>query len=261
MKIPIKLIALDLDGTLLDSNDNISPNTNLKLKELVERGIHVVIATGRTHRSADNVQKRFSLDVPIISYNGGKISIPSKGELLNNKIPKADAIKIIQYAEGNNIFAKAYIDDVMYLQEDDERSVSLSRRHGIEYKVQGSLSQIINQDVNMIVIMDRDKACPDIDGLFDDMDLSITKSTPWAYEFMASGCTKGRSLEVLSKHLGIEREAILAVGNALNDLEMLQFAGTGIAMKNSDSDLLEVWDNLSDYTNNEEGVYQIIKDI
>lgn len=261
MRLPIKLIALDLDGTLLDSNDNISSNTNLKLKELIERGIHIVIATGRTYRSANNVQNRLSLNVPIISYNGAKISLPSKVDIIDKKISKYEAKKILEYAETNDIFVKAYIDDVMYINDEDEHSIKLSYRHGIQYKVIGRLSENINEDVNMIVIRNRDRNEFSIDGLFDDLNVSITKSVPRIYEFMAKGSSKGDSLKTLSKHLGVKREEILAVGNALNDLEMLQFAGTGIAMKNSDPELLEIWDNLSYYTNNEEGVYQIIKDI
>ena len=84
---------------------------------------------------------------------------------------------------------------------------------------------------------------------------------PTAYEFMAEGCNKGKALEVLANHLGVQREDILAAGNALNDLEMLEFAGTGIAMKNADANLLSVWEHISEYTNNEEGVYEIIKEL
>lgn len=257
----IKLIALDIDGTLLDDNGNVSPNTILKLKELIEKGIHIVLATGRTHQSADNLQKRLSLDVPIISYNGGKITLPSKGEIFDSKIPVKDAIKIIEYAEENNVYAKAYIDDVMYISEEDQDSIDFAKKHGIKYSAIGKLSTNIKQDVSMIVFFEKDEELGDIDSLFGHMNVSITRSMPKAYEFMAKGSTKGNSLRILSDYLGIKREEILAVGNALNDLEMLKFAGVGIAMKNSDYALLKQWDVISEYTNNEEGVYRIIKEL
>lgn len=261
MKRPIKLIALDIDGTLLDDGGNISPNTNSKLKELIEKGVHIVLATGRTHQSADNLQKRLSLDVPIISYNGGKVTIPSRGEIFDSKIPAKDALKIIEYAEENNVYAKVYIDDVMYISEEDQVSINFAKNHGIDYSAIGKLSSNIQQDVSMIVFIEKNEGLNDIETLFGDMNVSITRSMPQAYEFMAKGITKGSSLKILSDYLGINREEILAVGNALNDLEMLKFAGLGIAMKNSDHVLLKSWDIVSEYTNNEDGVFQIIKDL
>ena len=101
----------------------------------------------------------------------------------------------------------------------------------------------------------------DVDFIFKDLNITTARSTPYVIEFMAKGSTKGRSLELLANHLGIKKENILAAGNALNDLEMLEYAGTGIAMKNSDFNLLERWDVISQYSNNEEGVYNIIKDL
>lgn len=114
---------------------------------------------------------------------------------------------------------------------------------------------------NMIIFIYPQPVREDYQGIFKDLDISITRSMPTAYEFMARGCNKGGALKILSDHLGVEKDEILAVGNALNDLDMLEYAGTGIAMKNSDPDLLDVWDHVSNFTNNEEGVYEIIKEI
>lgn len=84
-------------------------------------------------------------------------------------------------------------------------------------------------------------------------------STSYLVEIMGKGVSKGTGLKILAEYLGVDKKDILAIGNSLNDLEMLQFAGTGIAMKNSDDMLLEKWKHISKYTNNEEGVYNIIK--
>lgn len=261
LKDSIKLIALDIDGTLLDDSGNISDNTMKKLNELIERGIYIVLATGRTHKSADNLQRAFALDVPIISYNGGRVILPTTGEIFSSKISLENAIKILKYAEKNNAYIKAYIDDIMHIKEEDEVSTRFAKRHGIEYKVIGELSENIKEDVNMIVFFEEEEDSHDAIALFGDLDVSITRSMPLAYEFMSKGSTKGTSLKILAEHLNIKREEILAIGNALNDLEMLRFAGTGIALKNSDAALLEQWNNISEFSNNEEGVYWIIKDI
>lgn len=257
----IKLIALDIDGTLLDDKGNISVKTVNKIRELVARGIYVVLVTGRVHKSASNIADKLSVGVPIISNNGGKIVIPSIGQIFNVKIPFTKAKKIIRYGEEKSIYTKVYIDDILYVETDDRESINFSKQHGIDYRAVGKLSHHVDQDVNMIVFICEDKISNEYFQNLSSVNLSITMSTPHSLEIMAKGISKGYGLKVLAKYLGINRQEILAVGNSLNDLEMLQFAGIGIAMKNSDEILLEKWQHISHYTNNEEGVYELIKQI
>lgn len=261
MKKKVKLIALDMDGTILDDESNFSNQIAQRLKELIDQGIHVVFATGRTHRSAENIMKKMGIDLPIISHNGSKIVVPGRGELLNKKISLEDTRAILQHGLKNNIYTKAYIDNMMYLKEADEVSLQFSKDHGLDYRVVGNLADNIPGGVNMIIFIYPQAVEENYNEIFKDLQISITRSMPTAYEFMAQGYNKGKALKILADHLGVKQEETLAVGNALNDLEMLAFAGTGIAMKNSDSDLLGVWDKVSQYTNNQEGVYRIIEGI
>lgn len=255
----IKLITLDMDGTILDDKGNFSNKIALRFKALIDKGIHVAFATGRTHRSAENVMKKMGISVPIISHNGAKIVVPEVGELYNNKMSLEDASAILSYGDTKNVYSKAYIDNMMYIKEADKVSLEFAKNHGLDYKIIGNLGENIPGGVNMIIFLYPEPVEKDYAQIFKDLNISITRSMPRAYEFMAAGCNKGKALKVLANHLGIQREEILAAGNALNDLEMLKFAGTGIAMKNADANLLSVWDQTSDYTNNEEGVYHIIK--
>lgn len=261
MEKNIKLITLDMDGTILDDNSNFSNKIVLRFKALIDKGIHVVFATGRTHRSAENVMKKMGISVPIISHNGTKIVVPEVGELYNNKISLKDTRAILSYGAANNIYTKAYIDNMMYIKEPDKVSLEFAKNHGIDYKIDGNLGKNIPGGANMIIFIYPDPVEKNYAEIFKDLNISITSSMPEAYEFMAEGCNKGEALQVLANHLGVQREEILAAGNALNDLEMLKFAGTGIAMKNADANLLSVWDHTSNYTNNEDGVYQIIKEL
>lgn len=261
MKDIIKLIALDIDGTLLDDNGNTSANTLLKLKELIDKGIYIIFVTGRTYKSARNIMQKMGLNIPIISYNGAKITLPEQGVIHNSKIPVNAAIKIIEYAEKHDVYVKVYIDDIFYIKEVDEKSINFAKNHGIKYEPIGEISKNITKDVNMVVYIYKSLVDKNVIKNFENMDISITSSTPRVYEFMSKGSTKGNGLKIISDYFGIKKEEVLAVGNALNDLDMLEFAGTGIAMKNSDPNLLRSWDVISEYTNNEEGVYQIIKNL
>lgn len=261
MKGSIKLIALDIDGTLLDDNGNISNNTVSKIKELIDRGIYIVLATGRTHKSAQNIMNMMEINVPIISYNGAKITLPTVKDIFHSKMSVKDALKIIEYAEDHNVYLKVYINDVLYTKEYDEASINFAQNHGIEHEGIGQLSKNIREDVDMIVYIYKSIANENVAKVFNGMNITITSSTPRVYEFMANNCTKGIGLRRLSEYLCINRSEILAIGNALNDFDMLEYSGIGIAMKNSDFHLLNIWDSISKYTNNEEGVFQIIKDL
>lgn len=255
----IQLVALDIDGTLLDQAGSISHKTKLKLKELVEKGIHVVLATGRSNEAAVGIRKELSLDLPIISYNGSTVDMPHKGKIVDRKINAKDVSKIIQYGEKLGLYIIVYIDDIMYIEKDSESSRKFANYHNIECRVVGNLSEYVKSDVNMIVLVYDKLPKDDIESIFKDSCITTARSTPYVIEFMAKGSSKGRTLKWLSEYLNIKRENILAVGNALNDLEMLQYAKIGVAMKNSDHDLLDKWDLVSEYSNDEEGVYNIIK--
>lgn len=260
-KNKIKLIALDIDGTLIDDDFSVSNRLINKLHELRDKGTEIVLATGRNYSSAVGVSKQLSMKVPIIAHNGSKVVLSCGTELLNAKIPLAEAKKIIEYSESNNIYTKLYLDDVLYVKEDDEHSLIYTETHLMERKIVGTLSEYLNEDVNMIVTLYNRNIEQGYLERFDDINVSVTMSMPHSLEFMDNNISKGNALKILAKHLNIKNEEILSVGNALNDLEMLKISGVGIAMKNSDDDLLKRWGQISQYTNNNDGVYHIIKDL
>lgn len=259
MKKQIKLIALDIDGTLIDDNFNVSNNTIEAIKSLIDKGIYVALATGRAHRAADNVRKQTGIDLPILSHNGGKIILANGKEVSNIKLPISMVKNIIRYSEENEIYIKIYVDDIFYVNVENEITKYFAKNHGLEYKVVNKLSEDIIEDCNMVLLIYDKPVDIGERNRFKDLNLNITMSTPRALEFIPSGVSKGNGLKKLAEILNIDRKEVLAVGNSLNDLSMLEFAGTGIAMKNSDENLLKQWNNVSKFTNNEEGVYNILK--
>jgi 5-amino-6-(5-phospho-D-ribitylamino)uracil phosphatase len=257
----IKLVALDLDGTTLDDELRISQRTIEAIKDLINRGIYVTFVSGRTYRAAEYVRKNILIDIPVVAYNGAKVVIPSKDEVYSIKIPLGEAMKIIKFGEEKGMYVKVYIDDVLHVKEDDQASKAFSISNGIEYKVVGKLSENINEDVNMIVMYFNEHTNEGIADMLKDVDVTITMSTDNSIDVIPKGVSKDKGLKLVADHLNINRDKILAVGNSMNDIEMLRFAGIGIAMKNADSGLLKQWDNVSEFTNNEEGVYHILKHI
>jgi len=199
------------------------------------------------------------VEIPLVAYNGGRVVMPPKGPVYSVKIPLKEAKRVIQYGEENNLYVKVYIDDVLYVSEDDEASREFSISNGIDYQVVGQLSQGINQDVNMIVLYYPEEIYGRVDPGLKDIDVTITMSTTNSLDVIPKGVAKDQGLRLLARELRVSSESILAVGNSMNDLEMLRYVGLGIAMKNADERLLRQWPLISQYTNNEEGVYHILK--
>lgn len=257
-----KLVALDMDGTLLNDNLEISTRNRDKIINLVKSGIHVVLATGRTFKAARYYANELGLDIPIITYNGSLIKeVITEKVIYSTQITNEVARKILGIGEKLDVYTKAYIDDVLFVAGESEEAVSFSQNHRISYEVIGKLSENINDNPYMIVFndsiekIDRIKKC-----LNDSKDLpvSFTLSTPNSLEVMDIGVSKAKALEYLAKELNIARDEVIAIGNSLNDYEMISWAGLGIAMRNSDDQLLDKWNIISHYDNNENGVSHIL---
>ncbi|MFL0246314.1 Cof-type HAD-IIB family hydrolase [Candidatus Clostridium stratigraminis] len=257
----VKLVALDLDGTLLNNHLGISQRTKETLKGLYNRGIKIALVSGRPYKAADLVREDLDIDIPIVAYNGGRIIIPGGKEVFTDKIPLKEALKVIRYGEERDLYVKVYIDDVLYIKEPDKRSIDFSKSRNINYKVVGKLSENIKEDVNMIIIYYNEDINGAIDDELRDVDAAITTSAPFALDVIPKGISKGKALKMIAELLNIKRENILAMGNSFNDIDMLKYAGIGIAVKNSDISLLKEWDNVSSYTNNEDAVYHAINEI
>jgi HAD superfamily hydrolase (TIGR01484 family) len=148
----VKLVALDLDGTLLDDNLDISDRTKEAIKDLINRGIFVALVSGRMFKATELIRDKLGVSMPIVAYNGGKVFIPGLEEMYCKKIPLSEVLKIIKYGEERNLYVKVYIDDVLYIKEPDNKSLAFCRSRNLDYKVVGKLSENIKEDANMIVI-------------------------------------------------------------------------------------------------------------
>lgn len=257
----IDLVAIDIDGTLIDDNLKVSQNTIDMIKRLRARDIEVSLVSGRAHAAAKIIMDQIGINLPIISHNGGKVTLEDGREIRNEKFPISHIKEVLDYAEDNNLYMKVYIDDLFYVTSDNEKNKMFSKNFGVEYKIIGCLHEDIVEDINLLLLYFEKEITRSELEKFKDLDVEITTSIPNAIEFIPKGISKAEGLKDLKKHLNIKRENILAIGNSLNDLSMLEFAGNGIAMKNSDPLLLENFDNISRFTNNEEGVYEILKDL
>ena len=255
----IKLVAIDIDGTLIDDDFNISKNTVEIIKDLTKRDIAISLVTGRAYAGAKKILDKIELDLPIICHNGGKVVLGDGEIIQNKKFPISSVKEALEYGERRRFYMKAFVDDKFYVTFGNDFAKKSAENFNMRYEIIESFTKDIIEEINLFIMFcRRDISEEDLD-LFKGLDVEITTSMPTVIELIPKGVSKAWGLKELKGHFNVEREEILAIGNGFNDLSMLEFAGKGIAMKNSEPLLLKNFKNISDFTNNEEGVYRILK--
>lgn len=267
-----KLIVTDMDGTVLGEDHRMTDGNKKALKEAEKNGVKVVFATGRFHDSAKEHIDFLENIMPIISSNGSIIKHPITNEVLySNFIDKEVSIEIVEILEKHNVKYQAYTDEIIlqkYETEDEMRMMkefiekTFSDKTEISFK-KDLREDIRNSNVLKFNIMEIDK--PDlIDKVRVDLELvkniEVTSSWKDNLEVMSEGSHKGNAVEYLCELLDIDREHIIAFGDNYNDLSMIEFAGTGVAMGNAEDDVKKIANHITD-SNGNDGVAKAIYDL
>lgn len=257
-----KLVAIDLDDTLLDDDRRISPATARALEQAVNRGIAVTLATGRMFASAVKVAEQLGLNVPLITYQGSLVKNAQTGEVLYERHVPAEAVEQISgICRETGLHLQAYVDDRLYVREDNDKVRSYSENSGIPYHVEPDFGQILQKPQTKLLIVDDPVV---LDGwlvrfreLFGES-VQVTKSKPKFLEFTHPEGTKGHALRFLAGYFGCSMEETLAIGDSWNDRDMIEAAGLGIAMGNAVPELKALADYIAP-SNREEGVRHAIE--
>ena len=262
----IRLIALDIDGTLLDDDKKIPPENLKALREARDAGIQVAISSGRMIPSIEPVEEQLAIDTVIICYNGGKI-VGSRAQgrpvIQHRPVPADVAEHFIEFATGNGYLLNFYHEDRLYADAASavRRLMDIySGRTGSRYHLVDLAGYRGLEPTKMILLADpeeRDRFYQRFAAEFDGR-ASISRSDPEYLEIMAPGVTKGSALPALAAHFGFTTEEILAVGDADNDNEMLEVAGIGVAVANARRSTRERADAVTQRTNNEGGLAEAV---
>ncbi|MGL1890464.1 MAG: Cof-type HAD-IIB family hydrolase [Spirochaetaceae bacterium] len=251
-----KLIALDLDGTLLDSKGSISNFTANILKELELKGVKIVIATGRSYSSLKPKIHILKLEYPVICYNGAMIRDGKTDEIIHDSnLPEDIAKDLIKVSRRDNITLVSYINGDFYYEKETietQKYAELTGLSGIKVNFdklkQLSFTKCILIDEHQTLINLEKEFIPKFNKVG-----YIAFSKPTFLEFMDISASKAKALDSVAKTYGIKQHEIIAFGDGLNDLEMLEYAGKGIVMKNGFQSLKDKFEN-SDFTNDQDGV-------
>jgi Cof subfamily protein (haloacid dehalogenase superfamily) len=273
---PIRLLAIDIDGTLLDTSFQVSQQNLAALRAAHELGVEIVLVTGRRHTFALPIAQLLGFDIWLISSNGA-VTRSSQGELFHRDLlPAATALDVCRHMDG----FRGHI--VITFDREGKGALALERVDQLTSSIQKWLEKNM-QYVEFVVPIEKSLVTDPIQAMFcgnietmmraeeqlrhadladritvlktryDFRDLSIV-------DVLNAGCSKGHALERWAQHRKLKPEQVMAIGDNYNDIEMLQFAGVPVIMGNACDELKQNgW--MVTRSNNESGVAAAVEQI
>ena len=284
-----KLIAVDLDGTMLNSYGIVTENTKNVIKNVINKGTDVIIASGRPIDSIKAIAKEIGSENYFIAGNGALVYDIKNDEVVYEKyMPKEKVLEIIKICEENSITYNVYTDETI---------LATSLKYNVLYYHKENLKKEEDKKTNISIVKDmydyvknmnnakflKITICDDMKSVFNSIlkkinkvkDLEVldvshmsrktitqgTEEIPIEYyytEITYKDVDKWNAIEFLAEKINIKREEIIAIGDNINDKKMIEESGLGIAMKGSTPYVREVAKYITD-TNNDEGVAKAIE--
>jgi Cof subfamily protein (haloacid dehalogenase superfamily) len=265
-----KAIFSDVDGTLLNSEHKISPVTRQKIQQLSEtRHVPFILVSARMPQAILPLQQELGIHAPIVAYGGALVlsepDLSGKRETLRNLYMDPSTVSSIY-----DVVSGRYpsISCSMY-NKDDWYVLSFTDPWVVQEKEITAIQPILmdadftsssERHINKIMCMGEPEI---IDRLSKDLtvrfpELTIFKSKPTYLEIMAAGVTKSAAIQTLERVLGLGRNEIMAIGDNFNDMDMLRYAGLGVAMGNAPEEVKACSDEITD-TNDEDGIVRILE--
>ena len=256
------MVATDLDRTLIADDYVLRPRTLAALARAREAGVRVIVCTGRMVQSARRVLAAAASAEPLVCYQGAAVVDPATGKwLLHEPIPLELAREAIAAVEAEGFALNCYVDDDLYVAAITAHARSYADFQSIPLHEVGDLLGWIERPPTKLVVVDD----PDrLDGLRPRLEeqfgkrLYIAKSLPYFLELASPAISKGSGLAFVAEHVGFTAEETVAFGDGENDLELLDWAGFGIAVENANEGLKARADWVCPSAE-EEGVAQVIE--
>lgn len=258
-----KLIVSDFDDTLLRSDKTLSEKTESVIKSLKERNILFTFCSGRMFDSLIRYIDALEIDIPVISYNGALIMDPHTRRIINQwAIDTALAVELVTELEELGLYTQVYMEDKMYCREITDITRMYTSVTGSKAHPTGTaLSRCIYTPPTKIIALTYPdqvkKLLPVMQKKYEGR-LVVTVSNPEFLEFVSPLAGKGNALELLAGQLQVDRKEILAFGDSLNDISMLEYAGHSVAVGNARPEVRAVADE-SCLSNDEDGVAEYIE--
>ncbi len=262
-----KMIVLDLDGTLTNRDKVITPRTRDALMEAQERGVKVVLASGRPIYGVMPLAEELHLEnygSYILSFNGGMITnCRTKENVYEKKLPIEINRKVIELAKEERVSSILTYQDAMIITDNEECPyVKIeSNINRLKIRQVDQMADYVNFAVPKFLMTDDGDYLALVEARVKaalGRDFSVYRSEPFFLEILPKGIDKAQSLEQLLKILGMQREEMIACGDGYNDISMIQYAGLGVAMENAVLPVRKAADYVT-LSNNDDGVAHVVE--
>ena len=245
LKDSVKIVASDLDGTLLAPNHQLSDFTKLTLKKLHEQGYTFIFATGRHHVDVAGIRQIAGIPAYMITSNGARVHDQNDQLMYSQNVPQELVQPVIDIVRQDpNIFIHMYQNEDWLLDREDEMLAKFHSESGFSYKrfeadnaPSDRIAKVFfthpEQDHEHLVTFEQK-----LKEAFGDK-LNVTFSTPWCLEVMTAEVSKGHALDAVAKSLNLTLDNCVAFGDGMNDAEMLAMAGKGLIMGTSHEKVMQ----------------------
>lgn len=236
MSLPFRLAAVDLDQTLLGADKRISAPNRAAVGRLAAQGVHVVLASGRRFENMLRFHRNLGLRGPIVSCQGGLVRDAESGETLHERrMPTELALDVLDCARSASLSAVYYGHELTFTEKRTEWVELYERRLLGRIQVRDPRTLMPDEPLK-ILLVDSPERIRRYQPLFQRRyagRLDVVVTDPEYLELMPLGVNKAAALDKLAAHMGLEARQVLAFGDGNNDVEMLSWAGVGVAMSHA----------------------------
>lgn len=259
-----KFAAADMDGTLLNSSNEITPDTIKIIRRAVSAGLIFSICTGRPVQGARRYQEQLGIQGPVITYNGAMILDSASWKVLyKQELEPQDAKRIIEAGLRYGTTMCIWSDNQLYGNQLNDRIHEYSQAAKIEPLPLPSIDQLLSQGITKIIwyddipkILQMEQKLKEA-ALF--QNVTFCTSQPFYLEFFSSKVSKATAMDQIGELYGFTPKQTIAIGDGCNDLSMISHAALGIAMKNAPDEVKAHADYVTTRTNDEDGVAEVLK--
>ncbi|NMF86702.1 Cof-type HAD-IIB family hydrolase [Nodosilinea sp. P-1105] len=245
MTADIRLLVLDIDGTLAGASNQISPRVLDSIRQVQQRGVQVAIATGRMYQAALRFHQGVGSTLPLMAYQGAYIKHPASQTLhRHTPLPRPLALEILTYlapmADQNDLSVHLYIDDQLHVKAIIADTEAYAQRSGVQPIAAGDLLTLLqgNQAIEttkLLALSENTSLLADVlaqlSQRYPTDDLYLTRSVEQFVEATHPLANKGEAVRYLAEELlDLTPDQVMTIGDNYNDLEMLRYAGIGVAM-------------------------------
>ena len=260
-----RMIALDLDGTLKNSQNEITPKTKEALLDCSKQGMVIVLASGRPTPGLRHEAKELKLDEyhgVLLSFNGARVyDMKTKQVIYEQVISHEMAKQVYDRAKAYGLACLTYHEDGILTEDDQDAYVQIeSRINDMPIIHTDNWKEAFDHDVHKVLLTGEPTYLAKIEEEFKAPfvdQLSIYRSSPYFLEVMAKGIDKANSLGKLCEQLAIQPSMVMAFGDGFNDISMIEFAGLGVAMGNAQEPVKAAADLIT-LSNDDDGIEQVI---